>query len=276
MVSSKCNGCGERNPFVKNKPYCIECNRRMYRECPSCHRPYPNKDDFCDDNENRICNSCHWTYTTRQQQQSRKAMALANNKRKQSVPLRFPQKRNKTCEDVVHDMSSADEGEQGEDQESPHSPPAVVEQEQHMVTPMVSLPVNAQCPPVTVTEAGDPPPPQPKKPRKKYTRKNKSQQQPTEPTAAAKIGDSAEEEAEPREQTMEECVQNMPKPPTQRRKSNVKVLGTVTNNPPLPFESMERTADDITQRIIDYSRLHSNVRYYPGEMFFKIGFFKEA
>lgn len=54
----KCNWCN--NPtedFEVGKKYCKICSNNKYKECASCHRPYPNN-TFFQNEESTICKTC--------------------------------------------------------------------------------------------------------------------------------------------------------------------------------------------------------------------------
>ena len=58
---SPCNWCGDDEvEKVPGKLYCVECNMHKYKECISCHKPYPTSNAFL--NHEERCNSCHKKY----------------------------------------------------------------------------------------------------------------------------------------------------------------------------------------------------------------------
>ena len=75
-----CNWCGSTtSTFVQNKSYCTDCSRKCFRECVSCHKPYPHEKYFLA-NETR-CNSCEAKNEKRRLQRKMKIMAEENNAR---------------------------------------------------------------------------------------------------------------------------------------------------------------------------------------------------
>lgn len=74
-----CNYCNRISALVDNKPYCILCDKKCYRECRRCHRPHDSSDYFTLDPEGQRCNSCQNKYlkqrNKRIEQQKRKAIA---------------------------------------------------------------------------------------------------------------------------------------------------------------------------------------------------------
>ncbi len=55
--SKTCSWCKTYKLLVPNKPYCLHCQDRMYKECSRCHQPYPESKYFKEDSQR--CNSCH-------------------------------------------------------------------------------------------------------------------------------------------------------------------------------------------------------------------------
>lgn len=55
-VREKCNWCFEYTQLLDGKKFCMDCNRKCFRECKSCRRPFP-ESSFFTLNEHR-CNAC--------------------------------------------------------------------------------------------------------------------------------------------------------------------------------------------------------------------------
>lgn len=56
----RCNWCGKHSSAIKH--YCIDCKEHCFRECITCHKPYPSSRYFIAENSKR-CRSCQnrWT-----------------------------------------------------------------------------------------------------------------------------------------------------------------------------------------------------------------------
>ena len=72
-----CNWCGTTEvKLAENKPYCLDCTSNCKRECPVCHKPYPNLKFY--KKHSKRCNSCQSHYVVAKT----KKASMENNCRK--------------------------------------------------------------------------------------------------------------------------------------------------------------------------------------------------
>lgn len=59
-MSELCVSCGEQSPLLMNKPYCVDCKKKLVKECKQCHYPYTTLESFTLHKDK--CNTCQKTY----------------------------------------------------------------------------------------------------------------------------------------------------------------------------------------------------------------------
>ena len=69
-VQKKCNWCNKYRELVFKKPYCLRCEKNMFRECRRCHKPYDDNKYFHLDPIR--CNSCHPIYLKGKEKREKK------------------------------------------------------------------------------------------------------------------------------------------------------------------------------------------------------------
>ena len=66
MMSAKrksCIWCKAKDiQLVDKKPYCLDCQQLMQRECVRCHRPYPDVLAYFEEESHTRCKPCHAAY----------------------------------------------------------------------------------------------------------------------------------------------------------------------------------------------------------------------
>ncbi len=74
----RCNWCHRWCRLEDNKPYCIQCERKCYRVCLKCHRPFPEAKYFEDDEKR--CNACHKKYLVEREKRIARKKTAMNTK----------------------------------------------------------------------------------------------------------------------------------------------------------------------------------------------------
>lgn len=117
QLNKVCIWCQEYKSLAKQKPYCLECMTKMYRECARCRKPYPHAKYF--DGDDRRCLTCQKKYVKERQKrleklQQQQPAAATQAAASTSMPLAesrrpvdlFDRKRKR---DVIYVQSDDDE-----------------------------------------------------------------------------------------------------------------------------------------------------------------------
>lgn len=94
----QCNWCGDMTLLVKSKPYCYDCQEKMYQECIRCKRPFTEAASFTDDLER--CNACQKKYLKEVASAKKRASNL-----KKTAPLKAP-----SYDESSEENDSSDDG----------------------------------------------------------------------------------------------------------------------------------------------------------------------